>query len=122
MTASRPTRLVTIWAIHTAVFFVELAAIAWLVVSGALRRRDRSVAVAAGLVAAEAAVFVVNDGICPLTPMAERWGAVKGSVSDIYLPAPVARTIPLWSSALIVLAIVLHLRPRARREQHLQEA
>jgi len=122
MTASRPTRLVTIRAIHTAVFFVELAAIAWLVVSGALRRRDRSVAVAAGLVAAEAAVFVVNDGICPLTPMAERWGAVKGSVSDIYLPAPVARTIPLWSSALIVLAIVLHLRPRARREQHLQEA
>jgi hypothetical protein len=113
--AQRP-RLVAVRAVHTAVFFVELGAIGWLVVSGALGRRDRSVAVAAGLVAAEAAVFVVNDGVCPLTPLAERWGAVSGSVSDIYLPRPIARTIPLWSSALVALAIVLHLRPaRGRR-------
>ena len=68
--------------------------------------------VAAGIVAAEAGVFVVNGGVCPLTPLAERHGARAGAggVSDIFLPDVVARTIPVWSSALVVIGLVLHLR------------
>jgi hypothetical protein len=89
---------------------LELAAILWLVVTGIIGRRDRSVAVAGGLVAVEAAVFVANRGICPLTPLAERLGASRGSVSDIFLPDRIARTIPIWSSALVVLGVTLHLR------------
>jgi hypothetical protein len=73
-------------AVHSGVFLVELAAIMWLVVTGITGRRDRTVAVAGGLVAAEAAVFVANSGICPLTPLAERLGARRGSVADIFLP------------------------------------
>ena len=96
--------------VHTAIFLVMLSSILWLVVSGFARRRDRSVALAAGLVAIEAGVFVANDGICPLTPLAERLGATRGTVSDIFLPSAVARTIPTWSSALVVLAAVLHIR------------
>ena len=108
-----PTRTVTlafVRAVHSAVFLVELAAILWLVVTGITGRRDRSVAVAGGLVAVEAAVFVANSGICPLTPLAERLGAGRGSVSDIFLPDRVARTIPIWSSALVVLGATFHLR------------
>lgn len=105
--------------VHTVVFVVELAAIGWLVVSGLQRRRDRSVAIALGLVAAEAAVFVANDGVCPLTPLAERLGSGRGSVSDIFLPPGVARTIPIWSSALVAVGIGLHVldlvAARARR-------
>lgn len=102
--------LAAVRALHTAVFFVELASIGWLVVSGWIGRRDRSVAIAAGLVGAEGVVFVANAGICPLTPLAERLGARRGSVSDIFLPDVVARTIPQWSTALVSLAVVLHLR------------
>lgn len=102
--------LAAVRAIHTAVFFVELASIGWLVVSGWLGRRDRTVAVAAGLVAAEGLVFVSNAGVCPLTPVAERLGARRGSVSDIFLPDAVARTIPQWSTALVAVAVVLHVR------------
>lgn len=101
-------------ALHTAVFFVELASIGWLVLTGWTGRRDRTVAIAAGLVAAEGVVFLANSGICPLTPLAERLGARRGSVSDIFLPAAVARTIPQWSSALVAVAIVLHLRSARR--------
>ena len=108
-------RLSLIRGAHSAVFLVELASILWLVVSGLAGRRDRSVAVAAGLVAVEAAVFVANRGVCPLTPLAERHGAASGSVSDIFLPDPVARTIPAWSSALVALAVALHGRSLARR-------
>ena len=86
----------------------------WLVGSGFLGRRDRSVAVAAALVAVEATVWLANDRICPLTPLAERYGAASGSVSDIWLPGPVARTIPLWSTALLIVAGLLHLRAARR--------
>jgi hypothetical protein len=101
-------RLALIRGVHSAVFLVELGSILWLVVTGLLGRRDRTVVVAAILVAGEAAVFVANDGVCPLTPLAERHGAERGSVSDIFLPDVVARTIPRWSTALVAAAVVLH--------------
>jgi hypothetical protein len=106
--------LVGVRALHTAVFFVELASIGWLVLTGWTGRRDRTVAIAAGLVGAEGVVFVANSGVCPLTPLAERLGARRGSVSDIFLPDAVARTIPQWSSALVGLAVILHLTSARR--------
>ena len=108
---------VILWAIkavHSAVFLVMLAAIGWLVATGLVGRRDRTVAVAASLVAVESAVFVANRGVCPLTPLAERHGASRGEVSDIFLPETLARTIPIWASSLVMVAVVLHLRGAAR--------
>ena len=107
---AHPLAVIAIKAVHTAIFFAELSAILWLVISGMRGRRDRSVAVASGLVAIEAAIFVVNDGVCPLTPLTERLGAARGSVSDIFLPHAVARTIPIWSTALLAVAGLLHAR------------
>ena len=106
--------LVLVKAVHTIVFLVELGAIVWLVVTGWLGRRDRTVRLAALAVAAESAVFVANDGVCPLTPLAERLGAANGGVSDIFLPAPLARTIPIWSTTLIAVAVLLHVRAAIR--------
>jgi hypothetical protein len=112
MTSGRPHPLAVfaVKSVHTAVFVLMLSSILWLVLSGLARRRDRSVAIAAGLVAVEAGVFVANDGVCPLTPLAERLGASRGSVSDIFLPAAVARTIPIWSTALVATGVLLHLQ------------
>jgi hypothetical protein len=112
MTSGRPhpIAVLAVKTFHTGVFVVMLSSIIWLVVSGLARRRDRSVALAAALVAIEAGVFVANDGVCPLTPLTERLGANRGSVSDIFLPAPVARTIPIWSSALVATGALLHVR------------
>ena len=107
--------LAAIKAVHSAVFLVMLGAIGWLVATGITGRRDRSVVAAAALVAGEALVFLANDGVCPLTPLAEQYGAERGSVSDIFLPDAVARTIPIWSTTLVALAVVLHVRGLARR-------
>jgi hypothetical protein len=100
----------TLKTIHTVIFAAELSAILWLVVSGLVGRRDRTVGIAAAAVAGEAAVFLANDGVCPITPLTERMGAAHGSVSDIFLPDRVARTTPLWSTALLLVAGLLHLR------------
>ena len=120
--ARHPVGVVAVKTVHTLVFGVELASILWLVASGLLGRRDRTVALAGSAVAVEAAVFVANAGVCPLTPLTERLGATDGRVSDIFLPDVVARTIPIWSSALVALGIFLHGRAFAasagRRATH----
>ena len=112
--ARHPVAIAALKAVHTAIFAGELAAILWLVVSGLVGRRDRTVGIAAVAVAAEAAVFLANGGVCPITPLTERMGAVRGSVSDIFLPDAVARTTPVWSTALLAVAGLLHLRQLAR--------
>jgi hypothetical protein len=101
-------------SIHTAIFLVNLSAIGWLVATGLTGRRDRTVAVAATAVAIESAVFIANDGVCPLTQMTERYGAASGTVSDIFLPDAVARTIPIWATSLVILGVLLHLRSALR--------
>ena len=107
--APRSYAVVALKTIHTAIFLGELVAILWLVVTGVGGRRDRSVGIAATAVTIESVVFVADAGVCPLTPLTERLGGGRGGVSDIFLPAAVARTIPIWSSALIGLAGLLHL-------------
>jgi hypothetical protein len=102
--------VVALKTVHTAIFLGELTSIIWLLVSGLLGRHDKTVAVAAAAVAVEAAVFLANDRVCPLTPLTERLGAARGQVSDIFLPEAVARTIPIWSSVLVGIALLLHLR------------
>ena len=102
--------LTIIKAVHSAIFLVMLSAIVWLLATAIQGRRDRTVAAAAVLVAVEATVFVANGGVCPLTPLAERHGARRGGVSDIFLPDALARTTPVWSTALILLAAVVHVR------------
>jgi hypothetical protein len=110
-----PVAVVALKSVHTVIFAGELSAILWLVVSGLVGRRDRTVAIAAAAVAAESAVFLANDGVCPITPLTERLGGAHGSVSDIFLPEVLARTIPIWSTALLAIAALLHLRALSRR-------
>ena len=103
-------RLFVVRSLHSAVFLVELWAILWLVVTGLLGRGGRSVRLASLLVAGESTVFIANRGVCPLTPLAEQYGAGRGNVSDIFLPDALARTIPFWSIPLVVLGFGLHAR------------
>ena len=105
-----PAAVAALKTIHTVIFAAELTAIFWLVVSGLVGRRDRTVGIAAAAVAGEVAVFLANDGVCPITPLTERMGAAHGSVSDLFLPDALARTTPVWSTALLLLAGLLHLR------------
>ncbi len=109
--------VVVVKFIHSAIFVAELSAILWLVLTGLVGRRDRTVVMAASAVALEAVVFCGNGRTCPLTPLAERLGATRGSVSDIFLPDAVARTIPIWSTALVILATLLHVRSALTRSR-----
>jgi hypothetical protein len=57
-------------------------------------------------------LLLVNKGRCPFTTLAEKQGAEKGSVTDIFLPDCIARNIfrvafPFFILELIVLVMRL---------------
>jgi hypothetical protein len=106
----RPAALWWIKAIHTFLFASIGGAVALFVWDGLTRRPRRRTAYALGIALGETAVYVSNNQVCPLTPLAEELGAKSGSVVDIFLPAAVARRIPIISGAALILGIALNLR------------
>ena len=61
----------------------------------------------------EAAVYVSNNQVCPLTPLAKEMGSQRDSVVAVFLPARAARSIPVIGSAALVVAIALNARALA---------
>jgi uncharacterized protein YndB with AHSA1/START domain len=102
--------------IHTLAWFSIEACMVYVLYAGFARRSDRRAGIAAAVVATESLIFAGNGFRCPLTKVAERLGAERGSVTDIYLPRWFARNLPAIHVPLIGLAGFLHARNlRARR-------
>jgi len=58
---------------------------------------------AIGLVCAEGAALFLNRGRCPLTTLALRYGAGRGSVTDIFLPGwAAARVFPVCTGLFVI--------------------
>jgi hypothetical protein len=106
----RTPALTVVKLVHTAIWLVVESAIAYLLYSGVRRRSGRGAAIAGGVVAAETLVFVGNGFRCPLTDLAESMGSAHGSVTDLYLPRRLARSLPAIHVPLLTLAVVLHWR------------
>ena len=113
--ARRHEALTSIKGIHTAIFVSVFAAVVLTLWDGLRGRPTRRTATAGGLVLAESVLYVSNNQVCPLTPLAEELGAERGSVVDLFLPASVARRIPLISGSAAVLALALNVRALLRR-------
>jgi hypothetical protein len=113
----RPATVWSIKAIHTVLFLSIGAAIALFVWDGLRGRPRRRTAYALGLALGETAVYVSNNQVCPLTPLAAELGAPSGSVVDIFLPDAVARRIPIVSGTALFLGAALNLASLARRRR-----
>ncbi len=100
--------LVAIKAIHTLAWFSIESCMVYLLYAGFAKRSDRSVVVATVVVGGESLIFAANGFHCPLTKLAESFGADNGSVTDIYLPGWFAHYLPVIHVPLVVLAIFLH--------------
>jgi Polyketide cyclase / dehydrase and lipid transport len=108
--APRRAALAAVKLVHTLAWFSIEACMVYVLWAGFQRRSDRRVAIAAGVVATETLIFAANGFRCPLTQVAERVGAARGSVTDIYLPPWFARNLPAIHVPLILLAGYLHRR------------
>ena len=104
----RAAALDAIKALHTIIFASVGGAIGLFVWDGLRQRHGRRAAIALGVVLTESALYVSNNQVCPLTPLAEELGAERGSVADIFLPDWLARRIPLIGSSALLLGLALH--------------
>jgi hypothetical protein len=96
--------------IHTIIFLSVAGLIVLYTWDGLRRRSGRRTTVAVTVALAESAVYVSNNQVCPLTPLAEDLGAENGSVTDILLPIWISRRIPLVSGTILVFGIILNVR------------
>lgn len=105
--------IVTIKLVHSAIFFVNTAAIFHIFVAGLHGRPTRWTRPALVVIALEVLALAVNRGQCPLTRLVERLGATNGRVSDIFLPRALADRIPqLCTPPLLIGLVGLAMRRR----------
>jgi len=100
--------LLLVKVIHSLIWFGVEVCMGHLLYAGVKRRWDRRTAVSALVVIGETMVFVGSGWRCPLTGIANRLGAARASVTDIFLPRWFAAKLPTLHAPLIVLALWLH--------------
>ena len=93
--------------VHSAIFFFVVACLGYILYCVIARRYDWTLLVALSVVCLEGLVILVNRGKCPLTGLAEKYGAASGTVTDIFLPAWFTRYV--FRIAVIVVIIELTL-------------
>jgi len=113
----RPAAVAGIKAFHTLAWGSIEWCVLYVLYAGLRGRTGRGVGIAGAIVAGEVLVFAGNGFRCPLTKLAERYGAQSGSVTDIYLPKWFAHNMPAIHTPLLVLMTYLHARNLWRSRQ-----
>ena len=88
-------------------FFFMSVCLLYILYAGVTRTFNWVLLVAIVVILAEGIALLVNKGRCPLTTLAEKYGAEKGSVADIFLPAVIARNLLRLSTILFISELVL---------------
>jgi hypothetical protein len=113
----RPATLGAIKAVHTLLFVSIAGAIARFLLDGVRQRPSRRGAAALAVAIGETAVYVSNNQVCPLTPLAEEVGAERGSVVDIFLPDWAAKRIPIVAGSALLAGVMLNVAALARHQK-----
>ncbi len=77
----------------------------YIAYAAAVKRFDVWLLLAVSAISLEGIVLWVYGCHCPLTKIAERYGAKNGSVTDIFLPQVIARNTFRISFALVIAEI-----------------
>jgi hypothetical protein len=93
--------------VHTVIFWVLSLCVLYALFSGVTDHITGWTWVALGLLLVESIALVLSGWTCPLTLLAERQGAARGSVTDIFLPEWLADRIFPICGTLYAVALVL---------------
>jgi hypothetical protein len=103
MPFSDPRKVLIIKTVHSMIFWLMSGCVAYLYYAALTEQSGWYPYLAIGLVCAEGAALFLNRGRCPLTTLALRYGAARGSVTDIFLPAwAAARVFPVCGALFVI--------------------
>jgi hypothetical protein len=97
--------------VHTAIFWVLSSCVVYALFSGVTDRITNWTWFSVGAIMLEGIVLLAFGGTCPLTLLAERQGAKRGAVADIFLPKWIAdRIFPICGTTYGVAVLVILVR------------
>ena len=100
--------ILQIKVVHTVIFWILSSCVVYALFSGIANRVTWWTWIAVGLLFVESIVLVASGCTCPLTILAERQGAVRGAVADIFLPKWLAdRIFPICGTAYGVALVLI---------------
>ena len=95
--------------VHTLIFFFMVACLGYILYSGITRTFNWVLLVALIAILIEGTALLLNKWRCPLTTLAEKYGAESGTITDMFLPKFITRELfrigmVLFSTELVFLA------------------
>lgn len=99
-------RVFLIKFIHSILFWLMAFCLFYILYCAISRTYDWTLLTAVGIIILEGLSLVFNRWECPLTTLAEKYGAEKGSVTDIFLPIWCARNVFKFFTVLFAIEIV----------------
>ena len=95
--------------VHTFIFFFMVACLAYILYSGITKTFNWILLLALIAFLIDGIALLLNKGRCPLTSLAEKYGAESGIISDMFLPMVISRNLfriatVLFSTELVLLA------------------
>ena len=100
-------KLFIIKFIHTAIFYYMLACLIYVLYCGITRTYNWLLIIAISAILIEGSALMLNHWRCPLTTLANKYGAEKGSVTDTFLPKWLARNVFKVSAVVFIASLIL---------------
>jgi hypothetical protein len=89
------------------IFFFASVCLLYILYAGVTKTFNWILLIALVTILIEGVVLILNKWRCPLTTLAEKYGAEKGSVTDIFLPTIIARNVFKGFAVLFTAEVVL---------------
>ena len=100
-------KLFIIKFIHTIIFYFMSACLLYVLYCGITRTYNWLLIIAISAILIEGSVLILNHWRCPLTTLATKHGAEKGSVTDTFLPKWLARNVFNIFAVVFVASLIL---------------
>jgi hypothetical protein len=92
---------------HTLIFFFMCSCLAYILYCSLTATFDWVLVIAIGTIMLEGMALLSNGWRCPLTIMAEKYGVVKGGVTDLFLPECISRNTFKVSTVLFICELIV---------------
>ena len=92
--------------VHSVVYFFMVACLVYIFYCAVARRYDWTLLIALAGIVLEGVTLIINKGTCPFTPLAEKYGAEHGAVTDLFLPNWCARHTFKISTVVFIIELI----------------
>ena len=92
--------------VHSLIFWFQLACLIYILYAIIFRAFNFFLIIPIAAIVLNGIALLLNNGRCPFTNLAEKYGAEKGSVTDLFLPDCVARNIFRFCTPFFVLEMI----------------